>query len=150
MIYVIQLTYIRTPHTHLGWWGLVKMLHQAEDVVDVLRVVAPPRIYQYIPFYDNSSIHNKREDLTLNASKTSAKWGGKQSGLRDSKIIEGCIGANPALMWYLPGQGTGEWRGGPKWVSEGTAGAVELDCKLKLGDIDYGFFQDDDPPPSTI
>ena len=115
--------------------------------MDVLRVVAPPRIYQYIAFYDNSSIHNKRGDLTLSASRTSAKWGGKQAGLRDSKIIEGCIGDHPALMWYLPGQGTGEWRGGPKWVPEGTKRAVARDCKLKVGEIDYGRFKDDDPPP---
>ena len=50
-------------------------------------------------------------------------------------------------MWYLPGKGTGEWRGGPKWVPEGTDGAVQLDMKLKVEDIDYGRFKDDDPPP---
>ena len=54
------------------------MLYQVEDVVDVLRVLAPPRIYQYIAFYDNSIIHNKSEDLTLTTSKLSAKWGGRQ------------------------------------------------------------------------
>lgn len=123
------------------------MLHQAEDVMDVLRVVAPPRLYQYIPYYDNSSIHNKSADLTLSASKTNCKWGGKQVGIRASKIIPGCIGPNPALMWCLPGQGTGEWEGGPKWVTEHTAGAVTIDITLKVGDIDYGVYQEDDPPP---
>ena len=123
------------------------MLHQAEDVLDVLRVVAPPWLFQYIPFYDNSSIHNKRDDLTLSASKTNSKWGGKKVGLRSSRIIPGCIGPNRAVMWCKPGQGTGEWQGGAKWVPEGTEGAVEVDITLKVGDTDYGLFQEDDPPP---
>lgn len=129
---------------NIGWWSIDKILHQAEDVVDVLRVVAPPRIYQYIPYYDNSATHNKRGDMTLATSRMNAKWGGKQLGLRDSKLIEGCVGSNPAIMWYLPGQGDD---GGPKWVPEGTAGAVSRDCTLRTGDIDYGHFLIDDPPP---
>ena len=111
--------------------------------MDVLRVVAPPRIYQYIPFYDNSATHNKREDLTLATSKLNAKWGGKQPGLRDSTMLEGCIGPHAAIVWFLPG-GHGEES---KWVSEGTAGAVAKVCTLTVGDVDYGKFQDDDAPP---
>ena len=130
-----------------GWWSLPKILHQCEDVLDVLRVVAPPRLYQYIPYYDNSSIHNKREDLTLSTSKLNAQWGGKQVGLRDSKLLPGCVGPHEALMWYLPGQGSGEWRGGPKWVIEGTVGAICKDFTLSVGDVDYARFQPDDPPP---
>ena len=125
----------------------MKILHQVEDVLDVLRVVAPPRLYQYIAYYDNSATHNKREDMTLSTSKLNAKWGGKQAGLRDSVLVEGCIGPNVAIMWYLPGQGTGEWEGGPRWVLEGTAGSVAFDCSLKVGDIDTGKFRDTDPPP---
>ena len=117
---------------HLGWWTIVKILHQAEDMLDVLRVVAPPRLYQYIPYYDNSATHNKREDLTLATSKLNAKWGGKQAGLRDSELVQGCIGPNAAIMWHLPGQGTAEWEGGHKWVREGTAGAVIFNCNLKV------------------
>ena len=130
-----------------GWWTLAKLLHQAEDLRDVLRVIAPPRIFQYIPFYDNSSIHNKRETLTLSTSKMGAKWGGKKPGLRDSKLVSGCIGPQPATMWFLPGKGVGEWADGPKWVSEGTPGAVSRECRLKVGDVDHGRFQPDDPPP---
>ena len=138
------------PPTHApnliqtGWWSIDKILHQAEDVVDVLRVVAPPRIYQYIPYYDNSATHNKRGDMTLATSSLNAKWGGRQLGLRDSKLVDGCVGHNPALMWYLPGEGED---GGAKWVPKGTGGAVEHDCTLKTGDVDYGHFQKDDPPP---
>ena len=130
-----------------GWWTLAKILHQAEDVVDVMRVVAPPRLFQYISFYDNSSVHNRREDLSLNVSKMGARWGGKKSGLRDSTIIEGCVGTNAAIMWYIPGKGTGEWRGGPKWVPEGTRGAIARVLTLKVGDTDFGRFHHDDPPP---
>ena len=126
-----------------GWWSIEKILHQAEDVVDVLRAVAPPRIYQYIPFYDNSATHNKSEDLTLATSKLNAKWGGKQAGLRDSTMLEGCIGSHAAIMWFLTGR-----RGrGPTWVSEGTPDAVAKVCTLTVGDVDYAKFQDDDPPP---
>ena len=50
-------------------------------------------------------------------------------------------------MWFLPRQGTGEWQGGPKWVTEGTAGAQAVDITLKVGDVDHGLFQRDDPPP---
>ena len=113
-------------------------------MVDVLRVVAPSRIYQYVPYYDNSATHNKRGDMTLATSRLNAKWGGKQLGLRDSTLVEGCVGSNPAIMWYLPGKGDD---GGPKWVPEGTAGAVSRDCTLRTGDIDHGCFLIDDPPP---
>ena len=139
-------TYMPTVFTS-GWWTLDKILQQAEDVMDVLRVVAPPRLYQYIPYYDNSSTHNKREDMTLSCSKLNAKWGGRQIGLRDSKLVKGCVGNIVAVMYYLPGQGVGEWQNGPKWVPEGTNGAVEKVCTLKDGDIDHGQFQPDDPPP---
>lgn len=47
-------------------------------------------------------------------------------------------------MWYLPGRGADE---GPRWVKAGTRGAQELDCQLKVGQTDYGFFQPQDPPP---
>ena len=114
---------------------------------DVLRVIAPPRLFQYIPFYDNSATHNKRGDLTLTTSRLNAKWGGKQLGLRDSKLIPGCVGVFNAVMWYIPNRGVAEWEGGPKWVKEGTAGAVSKYCTLKVGDIDYAVFQPDDPPP---
>lgn len=127
-----------------GWWSIDKILHQAEDVVDVLRVVAPPRIFQYIPYYDNSATHNKRGDMTLATGRLNAKWGGKQLGLRDSKIIDGCVGNHEATMWYIPGLGKD---GGPKWVSEGTPGSIAREFTLKVGDTDYGQFQMDDPPP---
>ena len=113
-------------------------------MTDVLRVVAPPRIYQYIAFYDNSATHNKRGDMTLATSRLNAKWGGRQLGLRDSKLVDGCVGPNPAMMWYLPCESVDE---GVKWVSKGTEGAVGHDCTLKTGDVDYGRFQKDDPPP---
>lgn len=126
-----------------GWWSIDKILHQAEDVVDVLRVVAPPRIFQYIPYYDNSATHNKRSDMTLTTGRLNAKWGGKQVGLRDSKLIDGCVGTNDAIMWYLPGHEHGDCT----WVTEGTTGAIAHNFTLKTGDIDYGRFQIDDPPP---
>ena len=130
-----------------GWWTLDKILQQAEDVKDVLRVIAPPRLYQYIPYYDNSSTHNKREDMTLSCSKLNAKWGGRQIGLRDSKLVKGCVGNIAAVMYYLPGEGVGEWQNGPRWVPEGTDGAVTKVFTLKDGDVDHGRFQPDDPPP---
>ena len=33
------------------------------------------------------------------------------------------------------------------WVPEGIAGAQTVDITLKVGDIDHGLFQPDDPPP---
>ena len=110
----------------------------------MLRVVAPPRIFQYIPYYDNSATHNKRGDMALATGRLNAKWGGKQLGLRDSKLIDGCAGHNKAIMWCLPGQGKD---GGPKWVSEGTPGSISREFTLKTGDTDHGRFQIDDPPP---
>ena len=130
-----------------GWWTLPKILHQAEDVIDVLRVIAPPRLYQYIPFYDNSATHNKRESLTLSVSNLGAKWGGKKRGLRDSRLVEGCVGPNSAVLWYFDGKGTGEWEGGPEWLEEEKPGASMRVCTLKVGDVDYGRFKDGDPPP---
>ena len=65
-------------------------------------------------------------------------------GLRDSKLIDGCVGHNKAIMWYLSGQGKD---GGPKWVSEGTAGSISREFTLKTGDTDDGRFRMNDPPP---
>lgn len=130
-----------------GWWRLHNLLHQCEDLRDVLRVVAPPRLYQYIPHFDNSATHNKKEDVSLSTSQLSAKWGGRQIGVRDSEIIDGCIGKMPAVLWYLPGEGTGEWEDGPKWVPVGTKNAVCKVFTLKVGDIDHRVFQENDPPP---
>ena len=130
-----------------GWWSLDKILRQAEDVEDVLRVLAPPRLYQYIPFYDNSATHNKRETLTLSTSNLLAKWGGKKPGLRDSTLVDGCVGPNAATLWCIPGKGSGEWRDGPKWLQEEVPGAVLKTFTLAVGDVDYGRFCADDPPP---
>ena len=44
-------------------------------------------------------------------------------------------------MWYLPGHD------GPKWVCEGTTGSISREFTLKTGDVDYGRFQMNDPPP---
>ena len=136
-----------TPTLLTGWWTLTRMMNQAEDLRDVLRVVAPPRLFQYIAFYDNSTTHNKREDLTLSVSSLGAKWGGKKRGLRDSVMIEGCIGDESSCLWYIPNAGTGEWAGGPLWLRTEKPGAKKMDCRLHVGDTDHGRFQPDDPPP---
>ena len=109
--------------------------------------LAPPRLYQYVPYYDNSATHNKREELTLSVGNLGAKWGGRKRGLRDSTIVEGCVGNKTAILWYLPGRGTGEWEGGPKWLANEQSGAVMKVCTLKVGDVDFSKFRDDDPPP---
>ena len=68
-------------------------------------------------------------------------------GVRDSVLLTGCVGNKEAVMWYLPGQGVGEWKNGPMWVVEGTEGALEKRFTLHDGEVDYGKFQPGDPPP---
>ena len=61
----------------------------------------------------------------------------RQSKVRDSVIISGCIGDRPAKMY----------KKGGVWVSRGTRGAIEVDCRLKDGDTDVGIFPVGCPPP---
>lgn len=92
-----------------GWGSLDLLMNQCQDLRDVLKVVAPSNQCQYIPYFDNSFTHNKREDKALIATNMLVKWG-KQAGVHDSVIgaDDGWIGEHPAVMWCLPGKGTGE------------------------------------------
>lgn len=69
--------------------------------------------------------------------------------MSDFKLTSGCVNEEGGLsiMYFLPNQGRGEWEGGLLWCKENTSGAVRRDCQLKVGQVDYDRFQQDDPPP---
>ena len=74
-------------------------------------------------------------------------WGGKQAVFRDSTVLPDSVGDSTAKMYFIPGQGSGEWIDGPKWVDGPCPGAVEKDMLLKSGDKISHVFGPDDPPP---
>ena len=83
------------------------------------------------------------------ATSVGLAWGGKQPVLRDSSVLEGCLGNYdlPATMYYIPRKGRGDWKGGPKWVDGPCAGAKKKDMSLKTGQKITNVFGPNDPPP---
>jgi hypothetical protein len=72
------------------------MALQTEDVVDCLQVKYP--FHDIILLFDQSSGHAKKRNDGLNTVELNMKWGGNQKVMRDSVIIEGCLGPYQASL----------------------------------------------------
>lgn len=77
-------------------------------------------------------------------------FGGKKgAGMRDSEMVEGCLGSADAVLWQVI-----EGEKAPAWFSTAAAAdgcaskgsnrtAHEVDCKLKLGETQNMEFSDE-------
>ena len=70
------------------------MALQVEDVFDVLSVKFPE--YDFLFLMDQSSGHGRMREDALNVNQMSVKWGGKQSKLRKTTLLD--IGPYPCLL----------------------------------------------------
>ena len=93
------------------------MVIQFEDVVDVLRALHG-QTYEYIFYFYHSSGHDKTRPKGLNVSTMNKGYGGGQNEMRSSTIIDNA---------YL--------------------GEFNHEEKLKVGDIQFMQYQDDDAGP---
>jgi hypothetical protein len=84
-----------------GYWNYYQMALQFEDVVDCLKVLYPPEDYDLYFYFDHSSCHDKTLDDGLNAIQMNSECGGKQPPMRETKIIEGCLGKFPHPLLEL-------------------------------------------------
>ena len=74
----------------------------------------------------HSSCHGMMREGALVDTKLNLEYGGEQRTLRDSVMTTDCLGTLPAVM-VVDGETT--------------------DCKLKVGDVQRGYFTESDPPP---
>jgi hypothetical protein len=73
-----------------GFWNHDYMALQTEDVVDCLQVLYPDHDLLFL--FDQSSGHARKRHDSLNVVGLNGGWGGKQKKMRNSIIIDGCLG----------------------------------------------------------
>ena len=103
-----------------GYWCYDTMILQLEDVVDCLRVLYGDR-YEFVFFFDHSSGHDKLRPDGLNVNGMNKGFGGTQSIMRDSKIVdETYLGPHSPLLQVGDVQSMVFCEGdaGPFWMSE--------------------------------
>ena len=118
-----------------GYWGYAHMEKQLLNVLDAYEFLDPDM--QVVMEIDHSSGHAKQREDGLHVSNMNVKYGGKQRVLRDSIMIEGCLGPEEAKMYFADG----------KWSTEFSEGATCVDLKLKIGDTQTSTFAVGAPPP---
>jgi hypothetical protein len=73
-----------------GYWNSFHMAIQFEDTVDCLKVLRPD--FNFVFLFDHSQGHARKKDGALDASNMSRNFGGVQSKMRSTTIVDGCLG----------------------------------------------------------
>jgi hypothetical protein len=76
-----------------GFWNYNNMAIMTEDLVDCLQVLYP--VHDIMLYFDQSSGHCRKRHDGLNIVGMNGDWGGAQQKMRDTRIIEGCLGPYP-------------------------------------------------------
>jgi hypothetical protein len=100
-----------------GYWTYDRMLLQLEDCIDILKVLHPD--YDYAFLFDHSCGHDRHRPNALNPFKMTKGFGGAQPEMRISKILR----------------------------TAGFLGEYDHDKKLRVGNIQFMVFQNDDDGP---
>ena len=81
-----------------GYWNYELMVLQLEDCTDCTSVLYPN--FDFIFLFDHSCGHDKQREDGLNAENMAKGYGGKQSKLRDTKILTkiGYLGDFPSQL----------------------------------------------------
>jgi hypothetical protein len=105
-----------------GWWNYEKFSDQTVAICDVVEALWP---HEQLAFeVDHSSGHTKTKANGLQVNEMNKLYGGNQRIMRDTVIVQGCLG---------PEEQRGIFREGER-------------C-LQIGDIQHMCFQDGDLPP---
>jgi hypothetical protein len=79
-----------------GFWNYMHMALMTEDLVDCLQVIYPN--HDFLLFFNQSSSHCQKRVDGLNVVGMNADWGGARKIMRDTEIIEGCLGPYPSTL----------------------------------------------------
>ena len=120
-----------------GYWGYVQFEEQVVDVMDVLEALYPN--HQLMIEVGHSAGHAKYREDGLHVGNMNVRFGGKQRALRDTVMVEGCLGPGQAKMYLNRGM----------WSTQFIEGATArtLDLKPKLGEVQTMSFGPYAPPP---
>jgi hypothetical protein len=108
---------------------------------------------QLVFLFDWSSGHAKKQDGGLAVLQMNSKYGGKKgAGMRDTEMVEGCLGDGEAKLWKVlsaAGDIIGWFASAAEAEAHGSGTVIEVDCKLKIGDTQHMEFSSDAdcPPP---
>jgi hypothetical protein len=73
-----------------GYWNYLHMALMTEDLVNCLQVIYPD--HDFLLYFYQSYGHCRKRVDGLNVIGMNADWGGVQKIMRDTKIIDGCLG----------------------------------------------------------
>ena len=80
-----------------GYWAKDHAAVQLEDAIDLLPVMYPD--HDVVFLFDQSSGHTKKRSDGLDAGGVNVEHGGKATSVRESALIDGCIGPFAGKMW---------------------------------------------------
>ena len=85
-----------------GFWTYKTMVDQVAGVMDMMGFLHPDM--QLVFLFDWIYGHTKKQDGRLAVLKMNAKYGGKKGkGMRDTKMVEGCLGKGEVKLWKVLG-----------------------------------------------
>ena len=73
-----------------GYWNSFHKALQFEDTVDCLKILNPELDLVFL--FDHNQGHARKKDGALDANNMSCSFGGVQSKMRRTIIVDGCIG----------------------------------------------------------
>ena len=76
------------------------MAEQVKGVMDMMGFLHPD--LQLVFLFDWSSGHSKNQDGGMAVLQMNSKYGGKKgNGIRDTDMVEGCLGEGEAKLWKV-------------------------------------------------
>jgi hypothetical protein len=137
------LRFLKHGKNNEGWWGYDDLSGQCDDVFDLYDWLGEEVVkeqQQQLGEYDWSSGHSKAQEGGLNANAFGKNVGGKQTIVRDTLLEwDGCVGNEPATLYTSAD--------GKTWSLLPIEGGVEVDCRVRKGDVHSAVFKLGDPPP---
>ena len=118
-----------------GYWTYDHSILQLEDVCDVLKVIFADK-YDYVFYFDHSSGHDRLRPDGLNVNQMNKMFGGTQSQMRDTKILDDTylgpfehptklkIGDTQKMTFDVNDNG-------PFWMSDQERVDNKFDCELE-------------------
>ena len=79
-----------------GYWSYDHLVLQLEDLVDVLKVIAPGHMFVF--YFDHSCGHDRQQINGLNVNDIGKAFGGAQKIMRDSIMTEGTLGKHAPTL----------------------------------------------------
>ena len=118
-----------------GFWTYQHTVVQLEDCIDCVRVLLPE--FDHVFLFDSSSGHRKKREGGLDATHMNNGYGGAVPTMRDTIMVEGCLGPKSPRMLQLgetQRMSFGDGDIGPFWMTP-------TEQKAKMNDWEEPFKQ---------